>query len=364
MSLRQRLIDRTLELIQIPSVTGQEAALGDHLMTLIPQLAPDVSLHRVGSSVLAFTPSQPGRPTIGLFGHTDTVRPAPDQPVGVFHDRIFGCGASDMKAALAVMLELLQEHRGLTRANLVFVFYDKEEGPWVDSGMGPVLEAGLLPPLDLALCLEPTDNVIQVGCVGTLHLSATVRGRRAHSARPWQGDNAVTRALPLLQQAAAWTPRDVSFGDISFREVMSVTLIEGGTNRNVIPDQVKVNVNFRFAPGRAPEEAVEICKQHLLAGYGDALPPEGIQFDVIDLAPSGKVYPDEPLLRAWQQAEGLRVEPKQAWTDVARLTQLGIPAVNFGPGETAQAHQARESISIELLVEGHRLLRALLRSDP
>lgn len=364
MSLRQRLIDRTLELIQIPSVTGQEEAIGNHLTALLPKLAPDVRLERVGNAVLAFTPTVPGRPTIGLFGHTDTVRPADDQPMGVLGDRLFGCGASDMKAALAVMCELLTEHRALTRANLVFVFYDKEEGPWVDSGMGPVLAAGLLPKLDLALCLEPTDNVIQVGCVGTLHLSATVRGRRAHSARPWQGDNAVTRALPLLHQVAAWQPHDVYFGDIAFREVMSVTLIEGGTNRNVIPDHVKINVNFRFAPGREPEEAVELCKQHLLAGYGTALPPEGISFDVLDLAPSGRVYPDEPLLRAWQQAERLPVAPKQAWTDVARLTQLGMPAVNFGPGETAQAHQARESISIDLLIEGHRLLRALLSGPP
>lgn len=364
LTLEARLTRWTLDLVGISSVTGNEATICDALEALGRQLNPSLTVHRVGNSVLFVSPLLPDRPTIGLFGHSDTVKPAPDQPLGLVDGRIYGCGASDMKGPLAVMLELMRTQDSLTRANLVFVFYDKEEGPSAESGLIPVLAAGVLPRLDLALCLEPTDNVIQVGCVGSMHARVTVRGRRAHSARPWQGDNAISRAIPLLSRVAGVVPREVRFDDILFREVLSVTLISGGVNRNVVPDSVVLNLNFRFAPGRTPEQAEAELRELIAAAWEDAPPPGGVEIEIVDAAPSGGVYLDEPILRDWRLRHNIPIEPKQAWTDVARLTALGIPAVNFGPGLTSQAHQAGEFVPVSLLLEGHRLLQALLTELP
>lgn len=369
--LEERLIDWTLELIRIPSVTGNEEQICTHVLALAERLCPQATCHRVGNSAIILPPQQADRPTIGLFGHTDTVKPATDQPVGLIDGAVFGCGASDMKGPLAVMLALLQEVETLQRANLAFIFYDKEEGPNAESGLIPVLASGILPRLDLALCLEPTNNVIQVGCVGSMHAQVIVRGKRAHSARPWQGDSAVTRAIPLLQHIADFAPREVRFGEseasadpnapeIVFREVMSVTMMQGGINKNVVPDAVELNVNYRFAPGTSPEEAATFLRQYVLESWGQSLPPAGVEVNIQDSAPSGGVFLDEPLLRDWRLRLGIPIEPKQAWTDVARLTALGIPAVNFGPGLTSQAHQAREHVPVSLLVEGYHRLHALL----
>lgn len=360
MTLEARLTQWTLDLVRIPSVTGDERLLCDAIEALGPTLNPSLTTHRVGNSVIFLTPMLPERPTIGLFGHTDTVRPAGQQPYEVRDGRIYGCGASDMKGPLAVMLELMRTQASLTRANLAFVFYDKEEGPSAESGLIPVLAANVLPKLDLALCLEPTDNVIQVGCVGSIQAQVTVRGKRAHSARPWQGDNAIYRTIPLLERVARFAPRDVYFGSILFREVLSVTLLQGGVNRNVVPDSVSLNLNFRFAPGRTPVEAEAELREIIASAWGDNPPPQGVQVDIVDASPSGGVYLDEPILRSWRERLSIPIEPKQAWTDVARLTALGIPAVNFGPGMTSQAHQAGEYVPVAMVLEGHRLLHELL----
>lgn len=357
--LSLRLAERTLELVSIPSVTGDEGWICERILALCRELAPGAELHRVGNSVIALGPAVAGRPNIALFGHLDTVRPALDQPLKIDEGRVFGCGASDMKGALAVMLELLGEADALDRANLIFVFYDREEGPMEESGLIPVLASGLLPPMDLALCLEPTDNRIQAGCVGGIHARVTVSGQRAHSARPWQGDNAVARAIPLLTRVAAFGRREVRFGELSFYEVMSVTQAATFNSRNVVPDRLELNVNYRYAPGRSADSARAELEAVLIGPDPEHEYPHGLSIELVDEAPSGAVHTDQPLLKAWREEKGIALEAKQAWTDVARLTQAGVPAVNFGPGETAQAHQARESVPVAMLERGYELLRAL-----
>jgi len=262
--------------------------------------------------------------------------------------RIYGRGSSDMKAGVAVMLALLERWRELLERLGFAFFYDCEEGPSEENGLQPVLDSGILPPLDFAFILEPTDRAVQPGCMGVMHARVTVRGVRAHSARPWQGVNAVYRALPLLQRFAALERRPVAFGDLVFYEVMVVTRTETFNSRNVVPDAFVLNVNYRFAPGRTVEDA----ERELRAFVG----ADG-EVEVFDSAPSGAVHADHPLIQGWCRAEGLRVEPKQAWTDVARFTSVGVPAVNFGPGETAQAHQANEWCSIDSLEHCYRSLR-------
>lgn len=345
------LAELTLQLCRIPSVTGDEGAIADYLAGAASRLVGHQGVRRVGHSVVAVAPARPDRPTIALFGHTDTVKPASDQPLEGRQDRVFGCGASDMKGGLAVMLELLAGHRELERANLVCVFYDKEEGPTSEATLPALLDSGAVPGIDLAFCLEPTDNRLQAGCVGGLHAEVTFRGRRAHSARPWQGENALYKATGYLERLRDFGRREVRHGDLTFFEVMNATMASTQNSRNVVPDAFALNVNYRFAPGKATETAVAELTD-LVRGEADVR--------IVDVAPSGRVCLDHPLLRAWRDRLGLAVEAKQAWTDVALLTSRGIEAVNFGPGETAQAHQANESVPVSYLEESLRAYRELL----
>jgi succinyl-diaminopimelate desuccinylase len=259
-----------------------------------------------------------------------------------------------MKGALAVMIALWERlDPARLPVELVCVFYDREEGPYEQSGLGPLLEAR--PDLrrsGLALCLEPTDLALQVGCCGSLHATLAFAGRSAHSARPWQGKNAVHEAGALLQHLNGLPPREVSLGELTFREVMSVTRIDGFTGRNVVPARCELNLNFRFAPGRTVDDA-EAEVRALAERFG-------AECTVTDRAPAGPVVLENPLIRRLRALTSVPVEPKQAWTDVARLGLFGIPAANFGPGEQAQAHQKGESCSEEALERGYTLLQRFL----
>lgn len=355
--LGQWLATETLALCRIPSVTGDEAAIADYLQQRCTELAPQLSIARCGNAVLARTvqaPQAPRRPLVALLGHSDTVRPAADQNVAIDHaaGRVYGCGASDMKGGLAVMLRLVADAAALGK-ELLCVFYDKEEGPASQSGMVPLCQDGapLLSGIDVALCLEPTDNLIHAGCVGGLQAEVTAHGRRAHSARPWQGHNAIYAALPLLTRLAAFTRREVVVDGLRFYEVLTATQARTENSRNVVPDRFIVNVNYRFAPGKTPAAAQAELQEFIGPGY---------TIEIVDEAPSGSVQLAHPLLATWIRQTGLPVEAKQAWTDVARLTALGLAAVNFGPGDTAQAHQANESVAIAALTYSYKALRQLL----
>lgn len=352
--IRSELAELTLELCSIPSETGQERQLADVIEARCREAAGGAAVRRIGNSVIcdpfgSFRERTDGGgdrspetdvPVVALVGHLDTVKCAEEQPTEVRDERVYGCGASDMKAGVAVMLALLARWRDLEGARPLWLFYDREEGPHEENGLEPVLESGILPAIDFAFVLEPTDQALQMGCMGTLHATVTVRGRRAHSARPWQGENAIYRALPLLERLGARERREVRIGDLAYYEVVSATRAWTENSANVVPDALMLNVNVRFAPGTSGENAERELRE-LVGSDGEVL--------VTDLAPAGDVYLGHSLLEPWQQREGLSVQCKQAWTDVARFTERGIPAVNFGPGETAQAHQAGEWCSIDSL---------------
>ena len=351
MAIRDELAEGTLELCAIPSETGKEARIADFVEGFCRSVAGDSAVTRIGNSVICEPVARgDGRPTVALVGHLDTVRCAEAQPTEIRDGRVYGCGSSDMKAGVATMMALLRRWESLGGPRPVWIFYDKEEGPHVDNGLEPVLQSGALPPIDLAVVLEPTDRALQMGCMGTMHATITVPGRRAHSARPWQGENAIYRAIPLLERFRERERREVRFGDLTFYEVMVVTRCWTENSPNVVPDRVMWNVNVRFAPGRSGEDAVDELRR-LVGGDGEV--------EVTDLAPSGRVYLDHPLIAPWQARQRLEVAPKQAWTDVARFTDRGIPAVNFGPGETAQAHQAGEWCSIDSLEHAYVHLSAM-----
>jgi succinyl-diaminopimelate desuccinylase len=240
--------------------------------------------------------------------------------------------------------------------DLVLVFYDREEGPYQTNGLGPVLAARPdLRTAALALCLEPTDLAIQAGCCGSMHGTFTFRGRSAHSARPWQGKNAVHDAGALLVALRDLAPLEVRVGELTFREVKSVTRIEGFTGRNVVPARCDLNVNFRFAPGKT----VEVAEAELRA-LAERFAAE---CEIVDRAPAGDPVLDNEMMGRFRALSGAKVEPKQAWTDVARLGLAGIPAVNFGPGEQAQAHQRNESCPEDALERAYLLLEKFLTEE-
>ncbi len=337
-----------LDLCAIRSEYGNERALADHVEARLRKTKLPVL--RIGDSVVAGKPTG-ARPAIALLGHLDTVPDVGNAwPPRREGDLVFGLGASDMKAGLAVMLALLEVP---SRYDLVQVYYDKEEGPDAANGLEPVLDkCPWLKDVALAFCLEPTDNELHLGCLGGLHAKVTFRGRSAHSARPWQGENAITKAGAFLAELAALSPRDVPLGpDLVYREVTTVTLAKGGTGRNVVPNAFELNVNVRFAPGKTLEEA-EAELRSRVAGRAD--------IEITDRSLSGRIPERNEHLERFRAVSHAKVAPKQAWTDVARLGARGIDAVNFGPGFTAQAHQKDEHASVAATVGSYEVFRAFL----
>lgn len=345
------LPERLLRLVEIGSVTGQEQALCEFLLARFSGLSSHV-VERVGNS-FALRPRERRTPfLLALVGHLDTVPATAANPPRIEGDRLYGLGAADMKSGLALMWELLERPVSEPTCDLAFVFYEGEEGPYERSGLGPLLnELGWLRDVDLAICLEPSNNVLQLGCLGTLHAEVTFVGKAAHSARPWQGINAIQAAGPLLVALSARPAREVRFGDLIYREVISATMARGGTARNVVPERFVLNLNYRFAPGRSLEAAKGDVRE--LVG-------EAAELRFVDAAPAGHIPEQNALLERFRQVCEVEVEAKQAWTDVARLSEAGVPAVNFGPGENEQAHQPSESTSLALLEQGDELLRRFL----
>jgi succinyl-diaminopimelate desuccinylase len=283
-----------------------------------------------------------------LAGHLDTVPAQENIPGRREDERIHGLGASDMKAGLAVMIELALA--GLPYGTL---FFPREELPFGDTALTPLLErAPEETRCELAIVMEPTDNAIHAGCLGNLNATWTFHGRSGHSARPWTADNAIERAAEGVTALAAHGPRPVRFDGLEFVEVASVTKIAGGIAINVIPDRVDCHLNFRYAPGRSAEEA-ESRLLELTAGHGE--------LEIHANAPSGAVCVSNPLVQRLVESGGLEVAPKQAWTPVAELTRAGIGAVNFGPGAPAQAHRRDESVEIAALVRAYDVLEAFAK---
>jgi succinyl-diaminopimelate desuccinylase len=352
--LAARLAQSTLALCRISSPIGHEGPLADHIERWALERFPREAVARIGHSLVVGQLDDP-RPTVALVGHLDTVPAHPsDGPPRIEGERVFGLGASDMKGGLAVMMALAEDLplRELP-VNLALILYEREEGPYLESGLGPLFDqCPELKRVSLGIAMEPTDGLVQVGCVGTLHAALKFTGRSAHSARPWQGENAIHKAGPLLAELLGRQRMEVLHAGFAFFEVMSVTLAHGGRARNVVPDTLELNLNYRFAPGKSLEQAQEDVRA-LVAGRAEVT--------FTDLSPSGRVCADNPLYQRLLAATGLPAASKQAWTDVARFGEWGVDAVNYGPGETAQAHQANESAPIHALEVSYENLAAFLR---
>jgi len=347
------LVRTLLWLCSIPSPIGEERALCDAVAERLARTPLDAPLRRYGDSLVVPLRRNTGGPKIALAGHLDVVPTSHDGPPRIEGEKLYGPGAADMKSGLALMLDLVET--GYARSldiDLTLVFYAREEGPYAENELGRVLdEDPELRHVDLAICLEPSDNKLQLGATGSIHAEVTFRGRTAHSARPWQGDNAIHRAGSFLVELSSRPPRESLIDGLVYRTVTSCTMARGGRARNIVPDTFTLNLNHRFAPDTTLEEAQRELRD-LVEGRAE------IRF--VDLSPAAPPHASHPLIVALRESGVVAVEPKQAWTDVARFASLGVPAVNFGPGEQAQAHQRNEWTSLPKLTEGARILRRYL----
>lgn len=353
--LARSLAQTLLELTRIKSPIGEERALCDHVQARLSKRFEPAAITRFRDSLIVHANAREGAPKLALVGHLDVVRTEHDGPARIEGERLYGAGAADMKSGLALMIELVERlPLSALPCDLTLVFYEREEGPYAENVLGPMLETFEdLRAFDLAICLEPSDNRLQLGCMGSLHASVTFTGRTAHSARPWEGENAITKAASFLADLSARAPVEHVVDGMLFKEVMSPTLASGGRGRNVVPDKFELNINYRFAPGKTPEQALAELVT-LVAGRASVL--------ATDLSPAGRPHAAHPLVQKLIAAGVRAVERKQAWTDVARFDQIGVPAVNFGPGLNAQAHQPNEYTELPLLEEGYQILARFLHS--
>lgn len=345
-------VHETLEwLVNTPSVTGNEGRIATAIaQRLLPKWDMQ-SVARIGNSLVVGQPA--GRPIVALYGHIDTV-PAQNNGTARIEDgRMYGLGTSDMKAGVAVMIHLLEDDAVRQGPfDVVGVFYDKEEGPADENGLEEVLDrAEWLAGAQLSIVMEPTDLNLELGCNGALNADVIFRGRSAHSARPWLGENAVTKAGELLAALHAREPETVVIDGLEYREVFSVTRASGGLANNIIPPEFVINLNHRFPPIYDLEQAEARLRE--VAGSAD-------EVIIKDRAPSGAVPEGNDLVDRLAEISGAGRLAKQGWTDVARLTQRGVPAVNYGPGEVAQAHQVNESVPLVNLDASLDVLTELL----
>jgi succinyl-diaminopimelate desuccinylase len=339
------LADRTLELVNIPSESRSEAEARRYVQALVPlETAFDD-----GESLLFA--KRAGKPLVLLAGHLDTVPAQGNLPGRIEDGSVVGLGASDMKGGLAVMIELARWAVEVELAyDLALLFFPREELGPAENPLPAVFEgAPIVDEAELVICLEPTDNTLQLGCLGNLNARVVFDGTSAHSARPWLGVNAIRLALQGLQQVLAAEPRDVEIDGLVFREVISVTQIQGGIASNVIPARTEAILNFRYAPDRSPESAAARVRELV-----------GREVEVLSNAPAAHVARHAPAVERLRASGDFEVQPKQAWTNVADFAARGLDAVNLGPGATRYAHAVDERIEIAALERTFSALQSFL----
>ena len=338
----------TRRLVDIASVSGDETTIADAVEAALRPYA-HLDLLRDGDTVVART--HLGRPSrVVIAGHLDTVPINGNVPSRLEGDTLWGRGTVDMKAGCAAMLALAATVAEPI-VDVTWVFYDHEEVESSLNGLGrlarnhpELLEA------DFAILGEPSNGEVEGGCNGTLRADIRTRGLRAHSARAWMGENAIHALAPVLGILASYSPESIDVDGLVYREGLNAVGISGGVAGNVIPDEAVVHVNYRFAPSR-DAAAAEAVVRGLFADF---------EVEIVDLAEGARPGLDNPLVQAFVAAVGAEATPKYGWTDVARFSALGIPAVNFGPGDPMLAHADDERIPVAEIDRYEHRLRAWL----
>lgn len=353
LDLRADPVEITAALVDVPSESGQEAAVAALVEAALRKHAPHLEVVRDGNAVLAR--SRLGRPRRVVFaGHLDTVPENGNLPLrrtGSGPDEVLhGLGTVDMKAGAAVFLSLAATVTE-PRHDVTFVFYDCEEIDASRNGLNRI-QANRPEWLrgDLAVVGEPSNAVIEGGCQGTLRVQLRLAGKRAHTARAWMGTNAIHAMAEPLRRLAEYQPRQVEIDGLLYREGLQAVAVEGGVAGNVVPDEATLTINHRFAPDRSPQQALE----HLREVF------DGYQLTVVDEAAGALPRLGEPAAAELVRAAGGRPVAKLGWTDVARFAALGMPAVNFGPGDPTLAHTKEEHVRAAEIGKVAEVLRTFL----
>ena len=354
LDLRADPIALTAALVDIPSESRHEQRIADEIEASLRAQTTGFEIIRSGNAVLART--NLGRPSrVLLAGHTDTVPAAGNLPSRLDGDELHGCGTSDMKSGDAVFLHLVATVAEPAH-DITVVMYDCEEIESSANGLGRIerdhpdwLRA------DVAILGEPSGGYIEAGCQGTIRVVVSVAGTRSHSARAWLGDNAIHKLGPVLDRLSTYRPRNVDIDGCTYREGLSAVRIDGGVAGNVIPDAASVTVNFRFAPDRGVEEALRHVHE-VFSGL-DAL---DLKIELTDAAAGALPGLTKPAAAALVEAAGGQVRAKYGWTDVSRFAALGIPAVNYGPGDPNLAHRTDERVQLSQITAATDMLRKYL----
>ncbi len=359
---RESLKELLLQILSISSPTYHEQQMNSFLTSWLTERVGEVNLLKCDDSFIVQLPEDPNRankPHICLVGHTDTV-PEYFDPYEK-EGRLYGSGASDMKGALPVFLKVFEEYSQNPNAcpyELSLIFYACEEGtPLHENGMKHLRDGQkeFLSSVDLAIIGEPTDRTIQIGCVGSIHATVRIPGREAHSARPWNGENALYNALPFVTYFSNLQRVPCEVGGVTFYDVLSITENCGVTpGKTTIPGEWQCNVNYRFSPDKTLDEALSLLDTHLLAAGA-----EKTWYEISSAVYAGKIVEGELLTKVIDDL-GLPLQAKQAWTDVAQFGEEGIAAFNYGPGLTSQAHKKDEFLELNDLYDYYERLNALL----
>lgn len=338
----------TRVICDVESVSGNEGPLADLIEAALRDL-PHLEVLRDGDTVVART--HLGRSErVVLAGHLDTVPLAGNLPVRVDGDTLHGRGTVDMKGGVAVQLRVAATTPAPSR-DVTYVFYDHEEVNADLNSLGRIVrDHPDWLTADFAVLLEPTNGLVEGGCQGSMRVLVTTRGVAAHSARAWMGHNAIHDAATVLQRLQTYRPREVEVDGLVYREGLNAVGICGGIAGNVIPDHCEISVNYRFAPDRSLEDA----EQHLREVF------EGFEVVVADGSPGARPGLDHPAAAAFVAAIGGVPQPKFGWTDVSRFSALGVPAVNYGPGDPLLAHKDDERVSAAQVIGCEERLRAWL----
>ncbi|WP_382304965.1 succinyl-diaminopimelate desuccinylase [Herbiconiux sp. UC225_62] len=355
LDLTESSVVLTQQICDVESVSGDETLLADAIVAALAD-ASHLEIFRDGDTIVART--NLGRAQrVAIAGHIDTVPLNANLPTryetidGV--DYLWGRGTADMKAGTAVQLKLAAELVAPT-VDITWMWYDHEEVSNELNGLTRL--AANRPDLfaaDFAILGEPSNSQIEGGCNGNLRAEIRAYGLRAHSARSWVGDNAIHKASTILDTLAAYQAREVEVDGLVYREGLNAVGITGGVAGNVIPDEVMVHVNYRFAPSRSGDEAI--------AHIHELFP--GFDIRIVDLAEGARPGLDAPLAQRFLAAVGGVAKPKYGWTDVARFSAMGVPAVNYGPGDPLKAHADDERVSLQQIVDCEAGLRAWLTAD-
>jgi succinyl-diaminopimelate desuccinylase len=341
------LAERTLALVDLPSPSHDEGLVYDYVRDALRHVRP---LHDDGESLLYA--ERTGKPLVLLAGHTDNVPAQGNLPGRIEDGAVHGLGATDMKGGLAVMIELglWAHHQDDLGYDLGLLFFPREEvGPEHNPLPGVFAATPVVDEAALVICLEPTDNTLQLGCLGNLSAHAVFEGKAAHSARPWLGVNAIALALDGLAGVLHLEPNDVDVDGLVFREVLSVTQIQGGIATNVIPARCEATLNFRYAPTRSMADAEARVRELV-----------GRDVETFMHSPGAHVASRSPLVQQLRDVGAFDVQPKQAWTNVADFAARGLDAINLGPGTTRYAHTADERVEIAELARTFDALQRFL----